>query len=1024
MQYFKLKEVTLPSEKYQKFKSYNGRQDIEYKLNYGVVEIKELIDYMFNLFSPMDVQIVADYTDHQISYYFGINSDEVLSDNILIGRSKWEKEHIPKFKSDITAKLHGSCHVATSDESSLNLIDEVVRLQKDVNFRICYGFRVDKDNENLNSTLTDLADKLCSFSKDKEGTSAPIHILIRGNKKVNIYSEMYFNYLSELYYQFHINSAICLFPELTIYAGNYDLIANIRSTIKKRTQYKNVYRFDYLFDEKSYDDIKNEIVKNKDKKQIDDYLFKSNFIITQFVPASFIASTIALPNTKIPGIAYLDEYDYGTIKDISDTVDEKSLSHSLGLLHKNYQTKLSVEVSFNDLIKHTLVTGVTGSGKTTSIKSLLYSAYDNKIPFLVLEPAKTEYKTLAVDGLRRYILGIESENSFRINPFEFPHSQHNDRGIHLQTHLDLLKSIFIAAFPMYGPMPYVLETAFYYIYQWYGWDFKSGQNIYWDKHKETNRLFPTLDDLYSAIDLIVKKQGYSKDLQNDLTAALKVRIGSLKSGAKGSVLNTNRSTPMSQLISLPTLIELERIGDSQEKVFIMGLLLVCLYEYYIAKGIEEKGILKHLLVIEEAHRLLENVQQSANSEIADMKGKAIETFNNILSEIRVYGEGIIIADQIPTKLSPDVIKNTNLKIVHRLFALDDRNAMGDAIGLDHKQKKGLIHLKTGEAIVYHADLQSPVKLMGNSSGLKETEPISIGSKQSIKNTDLIINTTAIISELKRVFNTAIMLDWNYSCMKSIFEEILLRFNYQLNEEEINELIAYLVDWFSISLRNNPNLSYNYEQELNIKSFAANPISAIERIRDHIYNSGHSLKFPESLISIEVKELSNFIYVFCNHREELATSIESLQAMNARNFRYYNNDTINQLFAIAKLDKTLLTEKLKTEEKIQIAQCLVFYSSFPHTRFEYFFQDEMIMLSDDEYESLFDQAGVDVQKTEDENNFAVIAEVLSDLLSEIKEYHQTVFNKVKETASSIKIPFIMTIINILIIVIVILIMVLR
>jgi len=44
---------------------------------------------------------------------------------------------------------------------------------------------------------------------------------------------------------------------------------------------------------------------------------------------------------------------------------------------------------------------------------------------------------------------------------------------------------------------------------------------------------------------------------------------------------------------------------------------------------------------------------------ANPKGRAIEVFSNILSEIRAYGEGIIIAEQIPAKLIPDAIKNTS-----------------------------------------------------------------------------------------------------------------------------------------------------------------------------------------------------------------------------------------------------------------------------------------------------------------------------------------------------------------------------
>lgn len=141
----------------------------------------------------------------------------------------------------------------------------------------------------------------------------------------------------------------------------------------------------------------------------------------------------------------------------------------------------------------------------------------------------------------------------------------------------------------------------------------------------------------------------------------------------------------------------------------MGLLLIAIYEHYISLD-APVGALKHLLVIEEAHRLLQNTQSLGTQEAADMKGKAVETFNNMLSEVRAYGQGLIVADQIPTKLSPDIIKNTNLKLIHRLYAKDDRQIMGDCIGLDEEQTNELIRLKQGEAVLFHGQLDTPLKI--------------------------------------------------------------------------------------------------------------------------------------------------------------------------------------------------------------------------------------------------------------------------------------------------------------------------
>ena len=70
-------------------------------------------------------------------------------------------------------------------------------------------------------------------------------------------------------------------------------------------------------------------------------------------------------------------------------------------------------------------------------------------------------------------------------------------------------------------------------------------------------------------------------------------------------------------------------------------------------------------------------------------------FAGLLAEIRAYGEGLIIAEQIPAKLIPDVIKNTAVKIVHRLPARDDREAVGATMNLSPAQSPYLVTLRPG-----------------------------------------------------------------------------------------------------------------------------------------------------------------------------------------------------------------------------------------------------------------------------------------------------------------------------------------
>ena len=120
-----------------------------------------------------------------------------------------------------------------------------------------------------------------------------------------------------------------------------------------------------------------------------------------------------------------------------------------------------------------------------------------------------------------------------------------------------------------------------------------------------------------------------------------------------------------------------------------------------------------MLVIEEAHRLLKNVdtEQSAES-IGNPKGKAVEHFTNMIAEMRSYGQGVIVAEQIPTKLAPDVIKNSSTKIVQRIVSADDQQVIANTIGISSDDAIQLGTLESGYAYCHKEGmaLPTPVKI--------------------------------------------------------------------------------------------------------------------------------------------------------------------------------------------------------------------------------------------------------------------------------------------------------------------------
>jgi hypothetical protein len=359
-------------------------------------------------------------------------------------------------------------------------------------------------------------------------------------------------------------------------------------------------------------------------------------------------------------------------------------------------------IETSDLTRHGLVVGTTGSGKTNTVFHVLRQVADQDLPFLVIEPAKTEYRQLLKselgEDLQVFTLGDETTAPFRINPFEIR------PGVPVQTHIDHLTALFNASFVMYAPMPYVLERCIHEIYEDCGWDLVSGTNRR-GRHPQAQ---PTITDLYEKIDPVVASLGYEREVTQDVSAALKTRIDNLRIGSKGLLLDTHTSVPIEDLLERPTVLELDAVGDDAEKAFLMGLVMFSLYEHYQSTGAGDADGLRHVTVLEEAHRLLSATSGGGGPESSNMAGQAVESFTNLLAEIRAYGEGMLVVDQTPAKLAPSVVKNTNLKVVHRLLASDDRQLLGGSMGADATQTRWLGLSRVGEAAVFGSDDDTPI----------------------------------------------------------------------------------------------------------------------------------------------------------------------------------------------------------------------------------------------------------------------------------------------------------------------------
>ncbi|WP_007513281.1 ATP-binding protein [Pseudofrankia saprophytica] len=384
-------------------------------------------------------------------------------------------------------------------------------------------------------------------------------------------------------------------------------------------------------------------------------------------------------------------------------------------------------VSRATLNRHAFVCGATGAGKSQTVRSLLESVSlaPEPIPWLVLEPAKAEYARMAgrlaghgeVVVIRPGLTGVRPPS---LNPLE------PEPGFPLQSHLDLVRALFLAAFEAHEPFPQVLARALTACYSEHGWNlvldrpepptrpklWRRGPDA--DPDVPTRRRYPTLGDLQRTASTVIQNIGYGAEVTADVRGFVDVRIGSLREGTPGRFFEGGHPIDIGALLTRNVVFELEDITNDQDKAFLLGAVLIRIVEHLrVRHGRGGADGLRHLLVVEEAHRLLRNVADGPAA-------AAVEMFAALLAEIRAYGEGVIVVEQIPAKILPDVVKNTALKVMHRLPAADDRQVVGATMNLTEEQSELVVALPPGVAAVTVDGMDRPLLVRMTPGGNRES----------------------------------------------------------------------------------------------------------------------------------------------------------------------------------------------------------------------------------------------------------------------------------------------------------------
>ena len=419
------------------------------------------------------------------------------------------------------------------------------------------------------------------------------------------------------------------------------------------------------------------------------------------ISSSELAIHAGLPNHSVPGIPVIECAEFGRTVSFYDDL-RTSRPIELGKIYNMHaEEQLSVQLDADSLASHTFITGSTGSGKSNTVYQLLAEFRKRGIRFLVVEPAKGEYKNVfgqdETDELHCsvHVYGTNPaiSNLLRINPFSFPHGSGNPaENIHILEHLDRLIEIFNVCWPMYAAMPAVLKEAVEKAYEDCGWNLAESTNEYGAD------LYPTFADVTRNIRTIIDSSEYDAENKGAYKGSLITRLKSLTNGINGLIFTTDE-IESKDLFDENVIVDLSRVGSAETKSLIMGLLVLKLQEHRMTSG-QMNAPLRHVTVLEEAHNLLKRTSTEQSQDSGNLLGKSVEMLTNSIAEMRTYGEGFIIADQAPALLDMAVIRNTNTKIIMRLPDKDDRELVGRAANLNDDQITELARLPRGVAAVY------------------------------------------------------------------------------------------------------------------------------------------------------------------------------------------------------------------------------------------------------------------------------------------------------------------------------------
>ena len=354
-------------------------------------------------------------------------------------------------------------------------------------------------------------------------------------------------------------------------------------------------------------------------------------------------------------------------------------------------------IPLNDFTKHGLIVGMPGSGKTNFSLGFLLQMWNGfHIPFLAIEPTKSEYRSLidAIPDLQIFTPGKSHVSPYIINPFIPP------TNVTVETYVPSLMTAFKAAFSMPNPLPDIFLGAINECYNEYGWRMNSTKD---DPNIEMFGMY----EFIRVFKRRIKNMDYKGDVKSNMESAGVVRLVSLIE-QNSLIYDSIHTIPLEDLLKKPTVIELNAINNKEQKSLIMALLLILIC-VYTKNNVAGDGKLKNVLLIDEAHVLLGNTGPVEEGS-PDSSGATIQAVEDMIAEVRSYGTSIIIADQSPTKVGKNIVANTNVKVIFKLVEKENKDIIRNATNMTEADYERLGRLGIGEAMLHYGRVYEPLHI--------------------------------------------------------------------------------------------------------------------------------------------------------------------------------------------------------------------------------------------------------------------------------------------------------------------------